>query len=180
MLSLWTNDWGTRTSTTVAASALGFVSTLVLLLLSALEHGRSFRPSFLIQCFLVVTILLDLPRVRTQWLLADNTTVAALFTVTLLVRVVILGLESVLKWEDGAVLPEGMSREMMQGLFGYTFLWWLNRMFMIGYKRDIGMDDLDDTDGGLKGEYLGNRLLKSWDRGESHHQICSESKDPQS
>lgn len=104
---------------------------------------------------------------RTQWLLTDNGTIASLFLVTLLLRAVLLALESLQKWRDDATLPDGVSREMMQGIFAHTFLWWLNPLFKIGYKRDITMDDLFETDRGLKGDVLGARLLRCWEKGTS-------------
>jgi len=156
---------GTRTNTTLAAAALSLVSTLFLLALSVFEHGRDLRPSVLIQLFLVTTVFLDLPRIRTQWLINNNSNIASLLTVSLLIRVVIVALESLRKWEVGIDPPTGASREMMQGLFGHTFMWWLNPLFQIGYKRDIRMDDLDELDGGLRGEALGDRLLRVWDKG---------------
>jgi ATP-binding cassette, subfamily C (CFTR/MRP), member 1 len=165
LLSLWASGRGTRTNTTLAAAVLSFVSTLCLLALSVFEHGRDLRPSILVQLFLSTTILLDLPRVRTQWLLKGNSTVASLLTVALVIRVVIVTLESLQKWETGGDLPAGASPEMMQGLFGHTFMWWLNPLFQIGYKRDICMDDLHQLDHGLQGEPLGDRLLRSWDKG---------------
>jgi hypothetical protein len=165
LLSLWVAGRGTRTNTTLAAAALTFISTLFLLVLSAYEHNRDLRSSIILQCFLLLTILLDLPRTRTQWLLEGNSTVASLFTVTLLLRVAILGLESLQKWKSDAELPDRVSREMMQGIFGHAFFLWLNPLLLIGNKRDIGMEDLYEVDGELRGDTLGDRLLKSWEKG---------------
>ena len=167
LLSLWVAGRGTTTNTTLAAAALALISTLTLGVLSTFEHNRNLRPSAIIQCFFVATILLDIPRVRTQWMFERNSSVSSVFLVTLLLRVVLLGLESLQKWKNHADLPEGVSREMMQGIFGHTFFWWINPLFLIGYKRDIHMDDLYQVDANLRGEGLGARLLKSWDKGKN-------------
>ncbi len=65
------------TRTTDAAGVLALLSTLSLLVLSDFEHCRTIRPSALIQLFLFFTILLDLPRLRTLWLLGNDGYVVA-------------------------------------------------------------------------------------------------------
>ncbi|KAK0644149.1 ABC transporter [Cercophora newfieldiana] len=172
LVSLWAAGHGVTTKTTLAAAALAFVSMLGLTILSIFEHSRDLRPSIILQSFLAATTLLDLPRTRTQWLLQDNTAVASLFTTTLLLRVVILVVESLQKWTDEKEWPDGASREMTHGIFGHTFLWWLRPLLLTGYKRDIRMEDLDEVDVDLRGETLGNRLLKAWETVDKSRKHC--------
>ena len=112
--------------------------------------------------------LLSLPRLRTVWLGDEDHTVASLYTVTFVWRIVLLCLESVLKWKHVEGDPEAIPAEERQGLFGRTFFWWLMPLFFKGYQRDITMDDLFAIDQDLKGEILWKRLQKNWDAGKPY------------
>ena len=163
---LWGTGRGVVTRTTLAGAVLALVSTVCLLVLSFFEHGRSIRPSAILQLFYFMTILVDLPRIRTQWLLDGNTIAAALVTVIFVLRLPLLWLESVQKWHHSNIPAEKIPPEERQGIFGRTFFWWLNPLFLEGYHRDLTMDDLFAIDDGLKGTILYNRLLKSWNGGK--------------
>ncbi|KAK3316811.1 hypothetical protein B0H66DRAFT_305987 [Apodospora peruviana] len=164
LLGLWGSGHGIVTRTTVASGTLSFLSTAVLLVLSDYDHRLSVRPSALIQAFLISTAVVDLPRIRTQWLLDNNnnTTVASLFTVTFVLRLTLLVTESVQKWKHATIPPDQIPPEMRQGVIGRTLFWWLNPMFLEGYRKNLTMDDLFAIDDGLKGTILYERLLKSW------------------
>ena len=154
----------------MAASVVALVSTVGLLILADFEHCRTTRPSAIIQSFLLLTILLDLPRVRTSWLLDGGSVVAAVFTATFAIRIVLLTLESIPKWKRVVAGPE-IPPEERQGIFGRIFFWWLMPMFREGYRRDLSMDDLFAIDDDLKGDTLSARLLKSWESGASNFVI---------
>lgn len=156
---------GVLTRTTLAASILALLSTLALLVLSDFEHRRTTRPSAIIQVFWLFTLMLDLPRLRTMWLLGDESLVASLFTVTYGLRVVLMLVESIQKWKHATVSPESIPPEERQGVFGRLFFWWLMPMFMEGYRRDLSMDDLFAIDDDLKGTILYSRLQSSWKTG---------------
>jgi len=156
---------GTTVKTTLAASFLSCVSFFALVVLSDFEHCRTVRPSAIIQLFLFSTILLDLPRVRTAWLLDANYTAASIFTVTFSLRILLLALESRLKWKY-TESPDNVPPEERQGIFGRIFFWWLMPMFLEGYKRDLTMEDLFAIDDDLKGDRLLRRLTKSWNSGQ--------------
>ncbi len=145
------------------------LSTVALLALSDWEHCRVAQPSPLIQVFLLFTVLLDLPRVRTAWLIDNGASrhyaLASLFTATYAVRLFLLGLESILKWKHVAAGLE-IPPERRQGIFGRTFFWWLMPLFLKGYRGDISMDDLFAIDDELKGEVLFERLERSWNSGK--------------
>lgn len=161
---------GVLVQTTLAAAILALVSTLSLLVLADFEHRRSIQPSVVTQLFFFSTIVLDVPRIRTAWLLDDNYLAAVVFTVTFALRFPLLWLESEQKWKRTSS-PESIPVENRQGVFGQTFFTWLNPLFLQGYQRDLTMDDLFTVDAGLKGETLHARLLEHWNRGEPP--LCS-------
>jgi len=145
------------------------LSTLSLLVLSHYEHCRTIRPSATIQLFLLCTLLLELPRLRTTWLLGEDgqDMVHCLFTATFILWIVLLQLESFQKWTHTTVSPELIPPEERQGIFGRTFFWWLMPMFFTGYSRTLFMDDLFAIDDDLKGTRLYERISKSWKSGNN-------------
>lgn len=56
---------------------------------------------------------------------------------------------------------------MQQGIIGRTMFWWLNPLFLLGYSKNLTMDDLFIIDEGLKGKVLYNRLQTSWKAGKT-------------
>ncbi len=152
--------------TTLAASILALFTTLILLAQSDLEHRRSIRPAGTIQVFFFFTIILDLPRIRTQWLLDDNAIIASHLTVAFALRIALLFIESIQKWSHSSLSPESIAPEDRQGVFGRTFFTWLNPMFLRGYNNDLTMDDMLQIDEDLKGEILYRRVFRQWQTGK--------------
>ena len=91
---------------TLASSVLAPIATLDLTVLTDLEHSRSTQPSAVVQGFLFATILLDAVRLRTQWLLQSNFTIASVFTVTFVLKVILLVLEPAQKWQRSTIPAE--------------------------------------------------------------------------
>jgi hypothetical protein len=64
-----------------------------LVLLSHLEHVKSIRPSFLISFYLLASLVFDIARARTQWLLPAylaREAVAGIFMAAVGVKVVVV------------------------------------------------------------------------------------------
>ena len=106
--------------------------------------------------------LLDLARIRTQWLLDGHSTDGAIWIATFAMRIVLLSLELLQKWQHASVPIESIPPEYCQVFIGRTLLLWLNPLFMKGYSSDLSMNDLYAVDEDLKRANLYERLLKSW------------------
>jgi len=86
-----------RTRATVAAAVLTLIDALGLCLLSHAEHLYSIRPSAIINIYLLVTLLFDISRARTLWLDGSTKSVAAVFSSTISIKLMILVIEAVEK-----------------------------------------------------------------------------------
>ncbi len=168
LLTLWSKGYGVRVRTTLAAGIIALVTSIIILIQSDFEHRRSVRPAATLQVFFFFTIVLDLPRIRTQWILDGNNIISSLLTVAFVMRIILLFVESLQKWKHSSLSPESIAPEDRQGVFGRTFFTWLNPMFLEGYNKDLTMDDMPQIDDGLKGEVLYVRLLKHWKSGKPH------------
>ncbi|ETS81268.1 hypothetical protein PFICI_06270 [Pestalotiopsis fici W106-1] len=162
-LLVLSSDSSIRTHATIAAASLTFVSALMLAPLSHLEHGKSSRPSFLISFYLGFTAILDIARVRTQWFLPNNRSVAAVLTVSLIVKCLLLTLEEMGK---RSLLPGtrsgNISLESTSGLFNRSTFWWLNSLLLQGSKNILDTDALPPIREKLASNRLGETLQSNW------------------
>ena len=86
-----------RTRATLAATVLTLIDALGLCLLSHAEHLHSVRPSAVINVYLLFTLLFDIAHARTLWLDGATKSIAAVFSSTVGIKVMILIIEAVEK-----------------------------------------------------------------------------------
>jgi ATP-binding cassette subfamily C (CFTR/MRP) protein 1 len=149
-------------------SALAVAATFALCLLSYLEHTRTVRPSFLLEGYLLFTLLLDLAQTRTLWIRQtenDGNKVAIVFTVGVSLKFCGLLLEAAQK--QGYLRSEykGYPPEATGGIFSRGFFAWLNPLFIRGFSGVLKVDDLYDLDKHLAGEDIHRRMEASWAKG---------------
>lgn len=148
--------------TLLASVALDLLSALGLILLLDLEHVRSVRPSFLVSAYLSITLLFDLARVRTAWLLLDNRPYSALLSTSLAVKLVLLVLVSVEKQKWLLSAEKYHSAESMSGLFTRAFFTWLNSLLWRGHSASLAGDDLPAVHEKLLSSGLSVRFADTW------------------
>jgi hypothetical protein len=147
------------------AASLSFVSSLVLLGVSYLEHTKSLRPSALINSYLFFTVLFDLAIVRTLWLAFPSNAIRELFTTSFAIKAVILVLEAKEK-RDYVPTDNNMGPEETSGLYSQSFVWWLNSMIKQGYRHILKPTDLYPVDQSMSSERLNAQFWIEWNRGE--------------
>lgn len=66
------------------------------------------------------------------------------------------------------LLPEHQSypREMTSSTASRSTFFWLSPLFLIGYKRNITLDDLDLLDPAMRSEPLSDSLMEAWGKGK--------------
>ena len=166
LLILWCTSRGFGTRLSIAAAALNFLAAVGLAGLSHLEHVKSIRPSFLIGFYLLVSLIFDIARVRTQWL-SHHDSIAIILTASVVIKAVVLGIEGVSKRGILLAAWRGKSPEDTNGLFGRGLFLWLNGLLGKGFRGVIGVDDLFDAGWRLSAERLGGELQTRWDGCES-------------
>lgn len=156
------------------ASVIILIGIVGLAALSHLEHPRSPRPAPLIQAYLLLTLLLDAARLRTRWRLAGAsevqglTVIAALQSASFASKFCLLIFESLPK--ESHIIPiDGVtySPEEKAGFLSRSLLFWLNRLFVKGYRSKFTADDLYPIDRGLGSESLSEKAEAAWARTDS-------------
>ncbi|KAK4247490.1 P-loop containing nucleoside triphosphate hydrolase protein [Corynascus novoguineensis] len=150
----------------VASSALKLVAALSMTALSVLDHIKSPRPSVLLSIYLSLTLLLDAAQARTLFLSSDGKpelVYSGIFSATVAVKAGILLLEALhkskwVRWDAKKHSPEETS-----GIFSLGVFFWLNRMFLTGYKKILTLEDLYPLDSSFDAKSLHEKFSAHMD-----------------
>ncbi|KAJ5280064.1 hypothetical protein N7478_005436 [Penicillium angulare] len=151
-----------RTTFTIAASALSFISGLGLCLLSHLEHARSVRPSPIINGYILLTLLFDIVRSRTLFLHGESKAIAACFAGMIGVKVMVLLAEAAEKRSLLLMPYRDLSPEETSGIYSRSFFFWLNQLMTSGFSRVLRNQDLYPIDSDMRSEVLQRQMKDSW------------------
>ncbi|CAG8983983.1 hypothetical protein HYALB_00009585 [Hymenoscyphus albidus] len=137
----------------VTASALKLTVAFFMVTLSFMDHNRSSRPSVILSSYLFLTLLLE-------------HTFATVFTAAVALKVVILLLEAQQKsrwvsWDKKEHSPEETS-----GIFSLGVYFWLNKMFLVGYRQIMTVEDLYPLDNSFDAISLHDRFSANMDYSE--------------
>ncbi|OTB13269.1 hypothetical protein K445DRAFT_24767 [Daldinia sp. EC12] len=147
----------------IASSVLRLFTGFCMIGLSYFNHVKSARPSFLLDAYLFWTLLFDITQVRTFWLASQSrpeVILSAISTASLAIKVVILLLEAQRKptwvnWDAKEHSPEETS-----GIFGLSVFFWLNRLFLDGYRKVLVIKDLYPLDQNIAADRLSKRFTR--------------------
>ena len=153
--------------TAIPAVALSLVDALSIAILSTIEHDRSVRPSSLLSIYLLLSTLFDAVQVRTLFIRHYPSTLGALSAATVALKLLLLALEtrnkrSYLKEPLRAIPPESTS-----GVIARTVFWWLNRLFVSGFRKLLTLEDLFPTDKDLSSGGLRRKIGRAWKKYQS-------------
>ncbi|CZT49492.1 related to multidrug resistance-associated protein [Rhynchosporium secalis] len=165
LIILWSSSnvyFKTRLST--ASTVLNLLAALGLSLLSHLEHTKAIRPSFAITVYLFGSLIFDVARVRTQFLLPTNESIASVLSATVALKVLILLLETLGKRRILLAAYRGLSPENTSGLFSRGLFWWLNSLLTNGFKNVLSAKDIFPINESLSSRKLTHDLQSRWDR----------------
>ncbi|KAK6823240.1 hypothetical protein RU639_006093 [Aspergillus parasiticus] len=152
----------TRGRETLAGAILELVAALALVVLIDLEHVRSIRPSFLVSSYLFTTLLFDLVRVRTAWLIADSRAYAACLSSSLSIKLLLLILENLEKRKWLKPTVKARSGESLSGLFNRGLFGWLNGLLWKGYSMLLTGSSLPTIHEKLSSRDLSAQFAASW------------------
>jgi ATP-binding cassette, subfamily C (CFTR/MRP), member 1 len=131
-------------------------------MLSYMEHSRSLRPSPLLSIYLIFSILFDAVRVRTLWLVGYDPSIRDLFTASLAMKVLILGMEAKGKRRYFSVADRDLGPEESSGVFSQSFFLWLNALIQQGFKKVLSPTDLYPIDEKMTSEALAASFWQRW------------------
>ncbi|KAI4728835.1 P-loop containing nucleoside triphosphate hydrolase protein [Aureobasidium sp. EXF-10728] len=144
------------------SSILALIAAFVTLLLSQWEHSRSIRPSYLLQTYLLLSLLGRLMHIYTGWPYITATSERSIEISVCISTAVLLGIESVQK--DGILLSRKQyPPQVLRGVFGQRLFLWLNR-----YSTVFELDSLDRIDEMLASTDDCRRMRMQWLKNAAH------------
>lgn len=146
----------------VAGATLSLIVAVSIVVLLHLEHSRAVRPSFLVSAYLFITVLLDIARVRTAWLLQYGRAYPACLTASLIIKLILLVLANVEKRKLLLPAEKAQSIESTSGLFNRGLFAWLNELLRKGHTLLLTGDALPNIHEKLSSSDLSDRFSKSW------------------
>ena len=146
----------------LTGAVLDLMSALVMIILIDQEHFRSIRPSFIVFAYLFITVLLDLARLRTAWLIPVNSAYPACLSVSFTFKLLLLGVTNAekRKWLIGT--EKEQSLESVSGPLSRGLLTWLNGLLLKGHSMLLPGQDLPAIHEKLLSAELSDRFTHSW------------------
>ncbi|KAF2742355.1 P-loop containing nucleoside triphosphate hydrolase protein [Sporormia fimetaria CBS 119925] len=164
LLVLWSRHSGFKSSAALPSAILSFVGAIVLCLQSYFEHLRTIRTSFLLNVYLVLTVLLDAARSRSYSLDPSYELISTLFTTRVGVKLFLALFEA--RGKSSLLLPEYAHAppEETAGVYSRALFWWQNQLFRNGFSNSLTVDNLFHLDKHLKSDYLQSRIQSAWSK----------------
>lgn len=159
--TLWCLSPSIRTSTSVPSATLSLIVAITMMGLLYFETDKATTPSTLLIIYLLFSVLFDAAQIRTLWL-AHYTSIAAVQTASIAVRTCLLVLESQSKASYLRLPYRDYPPEAQSGILNTSFVWWLNQLFIKGFRKLMTTSDLFALHPKLSSEILGKRLKKYW------------------
>ncbi|KAJ6785512.1 hypothetical protein PWT90_03803 [Aphanocladium album] len=151
-----------------ASAAVGLVAAVTLAALSILEHRNTSRPSFLINVYLIFSILFDIARTRTAWLRSDSRALAGTTTAAVVLKLFVFLLEAVSKRSILLKAYARLSKEATSGFLSRGLFLWLSSLLMKGSKKALSLKDLFSIHEKLDPHQLTQALSKQWSKSDHH------------
>ncbi|CRG84683.1 hypothetical protein PISL3812_01936 [Talaromyces islandicus] len=161
LVVIWALPHSPRTQASLAAAVVALIAYGGLQLLSHLEHLYSIQPSLLLNLFLSLSLLFDIARVRTLWL-AHYTAIATVYTISISLKLVWFYLESRTKQAHFINRTIQYGSEEIRGLYSRSFFWWINQLFILGFKKNLSVESLPQLDQALSSNTVHHAVQKLW------------------
>ncbi|UPL03089.1 hypothetical protein LCI18_014023 [Fusarium solani-melongenae] len=163
-LILLTQSSAIITKASLPTAALSFVASIALLGLSYVEHVYSYRPSTVLNLFLLFSVLFEATRTRTLWLQGYNRSPAIAALVATLIKIAMLVVEAIEK--RGFLRPQyrALPPEVTSGVFSQWVFWWQLPLFRAGYSKKLEIESLFPLSKHFKSSYLQGLLQTAWDK----------------
>ncbi|KEQ80625.1 putative multidrug resistance protein [Aureobasidium pullulans EXF-150] len=108
-------------------------------------------------------MVFDAIQARTLFITGDDVAIPATVCLGIATKLLITLLEAREKREYLRQPFSSYPPETIANTFNRTFLWWLNRTFVTGFRKLMTHDDLDSTSSDLRSRVLAQKLQTSWE-----------------
>lgn len=126
-----------------------------------MEHTKSLRPSTIVTVYLFATVLCDIVRVRSVWLV-DDRTLGITLSCTLALELVTLLLELMEKQGYHTESDKKQTPEEFAGMFNRSAYWWLNHLIRYGFTTTLSPADLYEMEERMNASVFNTIFQSVW------------------
>jgi ATP-binding cassette, subfamily C (CFTR/MRP), member 1 len=121
-----------RNPSALAAAAITVATTLPICALSYYEHTFNVAPSIVLSFYLLLTVIFDIAKVRSLWLIDDVKPLAVLESLALVATITLAIAETKTKKTILLSRYRGFTWEQLSGLYGRSLFLWLRELLWHG------------------------------------------------
>jgi len=166
LLVLWIETAIPWTRTGVAAATLCFIDAVAICGLSYVEHERTIYPPVLLNAYLFCSLLFDIARTRTLWLVGEPVSIAGVFTAGVVIKTLVMVMEAWHKTSSfRAAYLGSLSPEDICGFYEKSLLTWLIQLLKSGYRKVLLVEDLYILPEDMSAIDLYKRVKDAWNKG---------------
>jgi len=146
----------------IPSAVLSLLDAVAIVVLSLVEQFKSVRPSFLINVYLLLSIIFDAAQIRTLFLIHEATSISAIMSASVIMKIILLVFEVQNKRNILKNPYRNYPPEVLSGVISWSFLWWLKDLFILGFRKVMTLDDLYRIDEALTSEVIAPRMQEAW------------------
>lgn len=160
-----------HTKLAIISNVFEIIATAAAMLLSFMEDQYSIEPSDLLVAYFSALTILDIPRLRSLWLLPSADACISLLTTIYILSIFALLLESKRKLKILRARYRHVTMEQAIGFWGRSFFFWVTPFFRVGYSNILTIADLPKVDEDLQGNAARRKLEKAWARSKQDRRL---------
>ncbi|KAJ3496793.1 hypothetical protein NLG97_g2397 [Lecanicillium saksenae] len=163
-LVLWQRAALFRVDFTLSAAIMSLVSSACILGILYIGHVYSLQPSGFLSVFLSITAIFDVAMMRSYFLREGLNTLGVLQVTVAALKFVLAAFEEVPKRSlfRSKYQRDTASRETVSGFWNRAVFAWINPLMLFGFRSDINIEDLPNTDNDFGAEMLYDHFLPNW------------------
>ncbi|OJZ85746.1 hypothetical protein ASPFODRAFT_46813 [Aspergillus luchuensis CBS 106.47] len=152
------------TGLSAVVTICGFLTAIVLLILSMCEHIRSVAPSTLVPLYVIASLSLDMAQCQRLGYQGQQSVPYTITAMLVLNKVAVILLEALPKKGILLATYRDCSPSDTAGPYSTLLLWWINPLLWKGFFTQLGVNNLYPLEVALSSQRLGDRFEAEWRR----------------
>ena len=136
----------------------------MLCVLSAYEHTRTVAPSSVIGLYLLGSLIFDVARLRSLFLLHTSATksIGTILALSTAIKIGVIFSEAASKRNILQARYQNLPPESTSNVYSRSVFWWLNGLLRHGSLRVLRVGDLYEMDESLSSAVVGRKFQQAW------------------
>ncbi|GKZ73873.1 hypothetical protein AnigIFM50267_010812 [Aspergillus niger] len=152
------------TDLSAVAAIFGFLTAIVLMILSMYEHIRSVAPSTLVPLYVIASLCLNVAQCQRLGAQGQQSVPYTITAVLVINKVAVILLEALPKRGILLATYRDYSPSDTAGPYSTLLLWWINPLLWKGYFTQLGVNNLYPLEVALSSQGLEDRFEAEWKR----------------